>query len=190
MNRIFAFVIFLLAIKSFSQAGSHQLYIKANALFLPVGVLNAGAEYRLAPKYTLQADAFISPWKSFSGNHAQVYMGHLEGRYYFVEAFKKWYVGANAGTGVFDMTKWNYRGTDKFQRGFTFMLGATGGYQLQLNERLNLDLFLGVGTVQSFYHGYQSVPQNFIRYDKAHKWNKSGEFLPYRGGVMLSYKIK
>lgn len=190
MKKIFLAVAFGACVFAYSQNTDHAVYLKANALFLPIGVLNAGAEYQLGPKYTLQADFLASPWKSFAGNHAQIYMGHLEGRYYFSEVFKKWYIGANAGAGVFDVTKWNYRGTDKFQRGFTLMLGATAGYQLQLKENLNLDFFLGAGTVQSFYHGYEDVPPNFIRYDKAKKWNKSGEFLPYRGGVMLSYKIK
>lgn len=179
------------AVLVFSQEKDRQLYVKGNALFLPIGVLNAGLEYQLSPKYTAQADIFISPWKSFAGNHAQIYMGHLEGRYYFKEAFKGWYVGANVGTGVFDITKWNYRGTEKFQRGFTFMLGGTGGYQFQWKENWNIDLFLGFGTAQSFYHGYESVPPNFIRYENdGRKWNKSGEFMPYRGGIMISYKLK
>lgn len=173
-----------------AQSNGHQLYGKVNALVLPVGMFNAGLEYQLSPKYTLQGDVFISPWKSFAGNHAQVYMGHIESRYYFNEAFKHWYVGVNGGAGVFDLTKWNYSGTEKFQRGFTFMLGATVGYQFQVNDKLNLDVFVGGGTSQAFYHGYESVPPNFVRYDIAHKWNKSGEFIPYRGGLMLSYKLK
>lgn len=174
-----------------AQRKEHQLYVKANALFIPVGMLNAGFEYQLSPKFTLEADGFISPWKSFAGNHAQVYMGHLEGRYYFNEAFRHWYVGLNAGTGVFDLTKWNYAGTDRYQRGFTFMFGATVGYQFKLKERVHMDIFIGGGTSQAFYHGYESIPPNgFTRYDAASGWNKSGEILPYRGGIMLSYKLR
>lgn len=180
----------LFSVFGFSQEKEHQLYLKANTLFLPVAVINAGAEYQLSPKYTLQADFFISPWKSFAGKHAQIYMGHVEGRYYFKEAFDGWYLGVNGGAGVFDITKWNYPDTH-FQRGFGFMIGATGGYQFQIRERWNLDAFLGVGSVQSFYHGYEHVPPEFIRYEfDGRKWNRSGEFLPYRGGLMLSYKIK
>lgn len=189
-KKIFFCISLMSSVASFAQEKEHQLYVKGNALFLPVGILNAGLEYQLSPKYTFQTDVFISPWKSFAGNHAQIYMGHLEGRYYFKEAFHGWYVGANAGTGVFDVTKWNYSGTDKFQRGFTFMLGGTAGYQFKWKENWNIDVFLGAGTVQSYYHGYENVPPDWIRYDKAEGWNRSGEFLPYRGGIMLSYKIK
>lgn len=187
MKRLFVFILINVSVFCFSQKA---LYVKGNALFAPVGMLNAGFEYQLSDKYTLQADGFISPWKSFAGNHAQVYMGHLEGRYYFEEAFKHWYVGVNGGTGVFDLTKWNYAGTEKFQRGFTFMIGAAVGYQIPWKERWNIDIFLRGGTAQSFYHGYESVPPSFVRYDTAKGWNKSGEFLPYGGGVMISYKIK
>ena len=67
---------------------ANKLYLKANALFLPIGIVNAGAEYQLNQKITLQGDVFVSPWKSFAGKPAQVYMVGFDGRYYFDEAFK------------------------------------------------------------------------------------------------------
>jgi len=173
------------------QNSEKSVYLKVNAPFLPIGILNAGLEHQISKKYTVQADVFISPWKSFAGRHAQVYMGHLEGRYYFQEAFKHWYLGVNGGFGVFDLTKWNYSGTEKFQRGFSLMLGATVGYQFQWKERWNIDIFAGGGTSQGFYHGYENVPpDSFVRYEGAEGWNKSGETIPYRGGIMISYKLK
>lgn len=174
----------------FSAQQEHSVYIKGNGLLIPVGIVNIGAEYQLNHRYTVQADMLISPWKSFRGNHLQIYMGHLEGRYYFDQAFKHWYLGANVGAGIFDLTKWNYLDSGKFQRGFNYMLGATGGYQFNWKENWNVDVFLGVGTSQGFYHGYENTPPSFTRYDKAKGWNKSGELIPYRGGIMISYKIK
>ena len=78
-----------------------NIYLKANALFLPIGILNAGVEYQLKEKVTVQADVFISPWKSFAGKNLQVYMLGLEGRYYFKEAFQHWYVGGNISAARF-----------------------------------------------------------------------------------------
>jgi hypothetical protein len=49
-----------------------------------------------------------------------------------------------------------------------------------------LDYFLG-GNQQGFYHGYYLSTGE--RYETAKNWNKSGEWLPYRGGVMVSYRI-
>ncbi len=75
---------------------SKKMYIKANALFLPVGILNAGVEYQVSKKTTVQGEVFISPWKSFAGKDAQVYMIGLEGRYYFSSTRDKltgWHIG-------------------------------------------------------------------------------------------------
>lgn len=169
-----------------------QIFIKVNALFLPVGVLNAGLEYQVSKKMTFQGDVFISPWKSFMGNHAQFYIGMLETRYYFKESFQKWYVGANIGGTVFDVQKWNYINSNLFQRGFAFLAGATLGYQMNINDKWKLDFYIGGGTSQGFYHGYDEAdPENIvIYYDETRKWNRSGELLPYRGGLMISYKLK
>lgn len=200
---------FLLAV--FSQAqiqdsvSQKKLYIKANALFLPIGVLNAGLEYQLTDKITLQGEVFISPWKSFAGKDAQVYMIGFDGRYYFKEAFKHWYIGANISAARYVIQKYNYWGegtyqylpnapvydrSDIYQDGYSLIFGATAGYQFQLSEKWNMDLYLGAGTVQSFYKGY--VRSLGIRYDtdSAPGYNKSGEFLPYRGGIMISYKLR
>ena len=194
---------------SFAQENNSEeksTYIKANALFLPIGVLNAGIETQLSEKYTLQGDIFISPWKSFTGKYAQIYMMGFEGRYYFNQAFKHWYVGANISAATYKLQKWNYwkdgnfqleegspiyNKSDLYQEGFTFMIGATVGYQFQLSENWNMDLYIGGGSSQDFYEGYHKTLG--VRYDKPegdNRRNRSGEFIPYRGGVMISYKLK
>lgn len=185
------------------QGGQDKsLYIKGNALFAPIGILNLGIEKQISPKYTLQGDVFISPWKSFSGHKLQFYSVSAEGRYYFNEAFRHWYVGANIAFAAYNASKWSYwnDGTSEnwngeilvnsnlYQKGFSVMLGVTAGYQFQLSERWNLDLYATVGTSQGFYKGYDKSTGR--RYDSAEKFNKSGEIIPYRGGVMISYKLK
>jgi hypothetical protein len=184
------------------QENGKSLYVKGNALFLPIGVLNAGLEYQLSKKYTLQGDVFISPWKSFAGHEFQYYSVSLEGRYYFDEAFKHWYVGTNLSAASFVLQKWNYWGdgtytndrnekfkkSNLYQKGLSLIVGITAGYQFQLSENWNLDVYGTVGTSQDFYKGYDRTTGK--RYDMANKYNKSGEVLPYRGGVMISYKIR
>ena len=65
----------------FAQETETQL--KANVLTLPLAMVNLGVEHAITDKITLQADGFISPWKSFAGSHLQMYMGFVEGKYYF-----------------------------------------------------------------------------------------------------------
>ena len=181
-----------------------KLYIKANALFLPVGILNAGIEYQLNKKMTIQGDFLISPWKSFAGKYAQVYMIGFDGRYYFNEAFKHWYVGANISAARYIIQKWDYwsdapyqynpsapvyKTSDLYQNGFSFIVGATVGYQFKLSDNWNMDLYASAGTVQSYYRGYHKILG--VRYDDdGRSWDKSGEFVPYRGGIMISYKLR
>ena len=198
----------LICFSLISLAQKNETYIKANALFLPVGMLNVGIEHGFTEHITGQADLFISPWKSFAGKHAQVYMLGFNGRYYFNEAFKKFYVGADVSVARFNIQKygyWNdnfyvhkngvvtpYINNNLYQKGYSVMLGGIAGYQFTLGERWNLDLYLGLGTMQSFYKGYDKISGD--RYDTegdsmGRENNRSGEWLPYKGGVMLSYKL-
>jgi len=181
--------------------------LKINTVFLPAGMLNAAVELPIAQKWSLQGEVFVSPWKSFLGRHLQVYMQTLEARYYFNENHDKWFIGGYFSISLFDLQKWNYwndkhvfdedmqpvynedgtpRITTLYQRGFNFIAGLDGGYKLRLNEHWTLEAFLGIGTSQGFYHGY--FEDDHTRYEHAENWNRSGEIIPTRGGLMLVYK--
>ncbi|KMQ59237.1 hypothetical protein ACM39_18530 [Chryseobacterium sp. FH2] len=179
-----------------------SVYLKGNALFIPIGVINVGLEHQLSKRYTLQGDLLISPWKSFAGHEMQYYSVSVEGRYYFDEAFKHWYLGANLGFSAFNVQKWNYwkegifvnDNNEEFsksnlhQKGISILVGVTAGYQFKLSENWNMDIYATAGSSQDFYKGYDRTTGE--RYDGASGTNKSGEIVPYRGGVMLSYKFK
>ncbi|UOU96856.1 DUF3575 domain-containing protein [Chryseobacterium daecheongense] len=195
------FVLFLLGNLK-AQEEEKSLYIKGNALLAPIGVVNVGLEKQLSKKYTLQGDVLISPWKSFAGHEMQYYSLSAEGRYYFAEAFSHWYLGANVSIAHFNLQKWNYWNDDLFvndnnetfissnlyQKGYSVLLGVTAGYQFKLSDRWNMDVYATVGTSQDFYKGYDRTTGK--RYDNAKGYNRSGEIIPYRGGVMISYKLK
>ncbi|MDN5626982.1 MAG: DUF3575 domain-containing protein [Weeksellaceae bacterium] len=206
MKRLFLLGFSSIAASLFAQ--KNDTYIKANALFLPIGMINVAVEHGFTDHITGQAELFVSPWKSFAGHNALLGIASAEGRYYFDEAFKHWYVGASLGFSVFNLHKWNYwndnfyvhkDGTvtpyissNLYEKGYSFILGGVGGYQFQVNDRWNIDVYLGVGTVQSFYKGYDKISGD--RYDTegdsmGRELNRSGEFLPFKGGVMISYKL-
>lgn len=182
-----------------------KLYIKGNALFVPIGIVNAGLEYQLNQKFTMQGDILVSPWKSFAGHELQYYSLSLEGRYYFKEAFQGWFVGANIAASSFVLQKWNYWNDEPFpskneegvtfiksnlyQKGYSVLFGATLGYQFKLSENWRMDIYGTVGSSQDFYKGYDRISGK--RYDeKPDGYNRSGEILPYRGGIMISYRLK
>ncbi|WP_228388289.1 DUF3575 domain-containing protein [Chryseobacterium sp. CBo1] len=199
--KIISLSVFLLVINIQSQT-----VLKINAPFTVIGIVNLAVEKPFGKNISLQAEGFISPWKSFHGKNLQIYMGTLEGRYYFNEIMKKWYVGTYGSIAAFDLQKWNYltkqpvlddvgnsqylddgsiRTAEMYQRGVAFVFGISGGYHFTVSENLGLDVFAGIGSVQSFYKGY--IKENNERYDKAKNWNKSGEIIPTRAGLMITY---
>lgn len=180
-----------------------KVYIKGNAAFIPLGIVNLALEHQLSKKITVQGDVLISPWKSFDGHELQYYSISAEGRYYFNEAFRHWYVGANIAASSFVLQKWDYwpdepyynnygevfTSSNLYQKGYSIIFGVTLGYQFKISNRWNIDIYGSLGSSQDFYKGYDRTTGE--RYDrKDNKFNRSGEILPYRGGVMISYQLK
>lgn len=182
MKKLFIFTFLLISICSQSQT-----YVKVNALTTLMTIPNVGIETSIGKKSTLQFDVLSSFWKSLKGNPAQFYIFIPEYRYHFHEKFNGFYVGGHVGATIFNFQKWNYLNTDKYEEGFGYVIGATIGYQTKINDKFTLDCFLGGGSHQGFYKGYYVGTDT--RYEKAKDYNKSGEWLPYRGGVMISYRL-
>jgi hypothetical protein len=164
-----------------------QTYVKVNALSTILTIPNIGIETSIGKKSTLQFDLLASFWKSINDKPAEFYIFVSEYRYHFHEKFNGFYLGANVGATKFRFQKWNYLDTNKYQEGIGYLIGVTVGYQKKLNDKFVLDFFLGGGNQQGFYKGYDL--DSGERYDGAEHYNKSGEMLPYRGGIMLSYRI-
>lgn len=184
MKKLFAFIVLFLSIQLQSQT-----FIKFNGATVLVGIPNVGIETSIGEKTTFSFDVMASFWKSFNGNSPmEFYTFTPEIRYHFKEKYNGFYVGAHAGPDFYQLQKWNYWDTNKYEHGFGYRLGVTVGYNIKLNDKFLLDIFAGGGWHQGFYHGYYNdgTPG---RYEKAQNWNKSGEWLPYRGGVMISYKL-
>lgn len=182
MKKILIIPFLLLSI--FSQS---QTFVKVNALTTLLTIPNVGIETSLGKKSTFQFDVLASPWKSIKGYPAQFYTLTPEYRYHFHEKYNGFYVGAHVGATFFNFQKWNYLNTDKYEKGLGYIMGATIGFQTKINDKFLFDCFLGGGNQQGFYKGYYISTGE--RYEKAVHYNKSGEWLPYRGGVMVSYRI-
>lgn len=199
------FAIFILGNLNAQEQNNNEksIYVKGNALFIPIGIVNLAMEHQLSKKFTVQGDVLISPWKSFAGHELQYYSVSAEGRYYFNEAFKHWYAGINIAASSFVLQKWDYWSdgpyynnfgevfvtSNLYQKGYSVIFGVTLGYQFKVSDRWNIDLYGTLGTSQDFYKGYDRTTGE--RYDrKDNNFNRSGEILPYRGGIMISYKLK
>jgi hypothetical protein len=177
-------IITFLLISIYSQS---QTYVKVNALTTLLTIPNIGIETDIGKKSTFQFDILASFWSSVDGVPKEFYTFTPEYRYHFHEKHNGFYAGGHIGMSLFNFQKWNYINTDKYEKGFGYFIGVTIGYQTKINDRFMLDCFLGGGNHQGFYKGYYLGTGE--RYESVKHWNKSGEWLPYRGGVMISYRL-
>jgi hypothetical protein len=182
MKKTFLLLFLLVSIYAHSQT-----YIKVNAFTTLLTIPNVGIETSIGNKSTFQFDILASPWKSVNGKPRQFYTFIPEYRYHFHEKNNGFYIGGHIGATVFNFQKWNYINSNNYQKGFGYVVGATIGYQTKINDKFMLDCFLGAGSHQGFYKGYYLSTGE--RYDKAKDYNKSGELIPYRGGIMVSYRL-
>jgi hypothetical protein len=186
MNFNFKKLLLLLILIFLSIQSQSQTYIKGNLVTALALVPNIGVETSIGEKSTFQFDITASFWKSINGAPAEFYIFVPEYRYHFHEKFNGLYIGGNMGATIFNFQKWSNWDTNQYEKGFGYIVGITIGYQKKINDKFILDFFLGGGNHQGFYKGYNA---DGSRYDFATDYNKSGEWLAYRGGLMLSYKL-
>ncbi|MDI9308821.1 MAG: DUF3575 domain-containing protein [Limnohabitans sp.] len=176
----------LLFLVLIAQNVCSQTSVKANVTTI-LGFPQIGIETALGKKTSFQIDAFASLWKSFNEAPFEVYMVFPEFRYYPKKTMDGFFVGGHIGGSAYNFQKWNYINTDFYQKGYSIMYGVTIGYQIHINDRFALEAFLGGGHQEGFYKGYRLSDGS--RYETADNFNKSGEWLPYRGGIMVVYKL-
>jgi hypothetical protein len=161
-----------------------QSAVKINAAALLLGVPHLAAETVHGKHTTFQLDVAASLWQSIKGQPFEVLMGIGEVRRYGGTAMQGPYVGVHLGVAVFRLQKWNYWGTSKYQAGRTALAGVTVGWAQRISETVTLDWFIGGGNQQALYRGFDAA-----RGDAEYVGlNRSGEWLPYRGGVMVSIR--
>jgi len=161
-----------------------QTHLKWNAAYWILGITNMSVETKLSKRWTFGTDLVVSPWESINGNPFLFGMIMPEARFYPKKAFDGFYVGVFGVAQIFKMTKWNYINTGKYQKGRGFGAGLSLGYEIKINERWGIDAFGGWGWQNSQYWGYYTQTN-----EKYKGWNGSGEWMPYKIGFSLTYKL-
>lgn len=165
-----------------------QTYIKTNPISPLFSIVHVGVETQLHSKFSIEVDATQSLARSHNGKPLELTLITTELRYYPKGIQKGWFFGTHVAGSYFFLQKYNYQNTNSVQKGYNYMLGGSIGYTFPLTKQWNLETYLGGGNIHSFYKGYDYETSN--RYDLAKKWNKSGEWLPYRIGLNLVYRIR
>ena len=183
-----------------TQHALPQGYVKLNALYAALGVINPAVEFAITPKSALQTDIVISPWKSINGKHMNfaIFMG--EYRRYFKAHNDGWYLGANIGMMAFDMTKpfikdWKLQFENRYCKGYGMMLGLCVGYEYRFRERWLVDAYFGWAWMDSHYNGYSfegetdMYPHRPKQPEFPDPFNGSSEWYPNKIGISIGYRI-
>lgn len=215
--RLKSFVVILVLLFAAAGKSSAQIYAKLNAPYAFVGVINPSFEFTLSEKSTFQTDIVISPWNSIEwkgiGRPMKFLLFTNEYRRYFKRHNSGWYVGADAGIMTFHMAKPEFNNgklglQDVASKGYGFLLGVSGGYELKLGEKWIMDAFVGFGWLGSMHNVYalkDGIVQGGRIYNKGElivtpgngdwgdkredSWNGSGEWLPFKIGVSFGAVI-
>ena len=178
--------------------------IKVNLISAVILIPNIGIEVKLSEKLSYQLDTSSVSYDQMEGSpfHATQIFNEL--RYYpRLKAQKNqrsFFIGPHWGYGMFTLRVPKFftyivdtglKEEGSYQSGRNTYYGITVGKKIPLrSKKLNLEVFIGGGSSQSYYRYYNKLG-NRIYLDSGEKrmFNNSGEELIYRGGLMLTFKI-
>lgn len=165
-----------------------QNRVSMNATTTLLGFPSLGYEKTLNSHVSFHIDAIGSTFNSYHKMPLRFLMITPEVRYYPSSAKRGFYMGGHVGGSIFKLQKYGYESTTYYQKGINYFMGASFGYVHFISDKIALEAFIGGGSIQSFYKRYDNTTGN--RTDVAIKFNKSGEWLPYRGGIKVIYQLK
>lgn len=177
-----------------------QTYVKLNALYACVGVVNPQVEFCVSEHSAFQTELVVSPYKKIFGDHHMLFGTFLnEYRYYFRQCNNGFYVGAEAGLQVFDMSKPQFKDgkiglQNRYCKGYGYVLGVSAGYEYRFRERWLLDVFVGFAYMASWYNGYDlegkiDMHPHGHDIEENDPFNGSAEWLPNKIGLSIGYRL-
>lgn len=190
--RFFSFLMLMFFLNAHSQSE-----IKFNLATSLVLVPNIGIELKINENIGYQLDTSASFWDSIDGSPYQFVQIFNELRFYFKKSNRSFFIGPHIGYGMFTLKNPKFltsiidtglKEEGSYQSGRNTYYGLTIGKKIALkNPKFGLEFFLGFGSSQSNYKYYNSNETRDFELDRA--FSKSGEELPYKGGIMLVYKL-
>ena len=192
MKFFYNFILLTIFINSHAQSE-----LKFNLATSLVLVPNIGIEIKINEKIGYQLDTSASFWDSVDGSPYQFVQIFNELRFYLDKPNRSFFIGPHLGYGMFtlknpkfltDIVDTAYKEEGSYQSGRNTYYGLTIGKKVALkNPKFGLEFFIGFGSSQSNYKYYNGDEIRDFENDRA--FSKSGEELPYKGGVMLTYKL-
>ncbi len=199
-------VVILLAMLATPLMAQSQIYAKLNTIYACMGIINPQLEFVVGPHSSIVIDPTYSPWSSIKGKHFNFGILQNEYRFYIKREAQGFYVSANAGMQLFDMTRpylFQKVGNKRkfitweqgFGRGFGVMVGLGIGYTYRFKERWVLDAYFAFDRMWSWYNDYDAngkinmYPRHQKEPPYPDPFNGSAEWLPSKVGFAIGYMI-
>ena len=195
-------IVVVIAMLALPVVGKSQIYLKLNLPYACVGVINPQLEFIVGPHSAIVIDPTYSPWRSINGKHLNFGILQNEYRFYIKREAKGFYVSANAGMQLFDLTRPYLFRNGKvlswepgFGRGFGVMVGFGIGYEHRFKERWVVDAFFAFDRMWSWYNDYDAegkvnmYPNHQKEPPYPDPFNGSDEWLPSKIGISIGYMI-
>lgn len=167
MNKgIFKFYSVLLLVLIFNTEGKCQkVAVKTNLLYdIPALTANAGVEFGLASRWTLDVSANYNGWTLSRDRRWKHWLVQPEARYWFCDRFAGHFLGAHLLGGQFNIggvkNHIHFLGSDFSQVGYRryqgWMIGAgvAYGYAWILGKHWNVEGEIGLGWIYTRYDSY------------------------------------
>lgn len=155
----------MLLVLASASAWAQKAAVKTNLIYDAAATVNLGAEFALAPKWTLDLSANYNGWDIKSDMKWKHWMAQPEARYWFCNKFMGHFIGIHAHGGQFNMggldldfkfLGTNYRNLrDHRYEGWFAGAGIAYGYAWTLGRHWNMEAELGIGYS---YSGYDKYP--------------------------------
>lgn len=164
-----------------------NLALKTNMLYDAALTPNIGLELFLDQQWSLSAN-WMYAWWSNSNKHRfwRIYGGELEMRKWLdPDKYNQHQTGNHIGLffigGTYDF-EWGNKG---YLSDLAYGVGASYGYSLKLNNRLNLDFVVGFGYLGGIYDEYKVIDDTYclLKKKRLHYWG------PLKAEISLVWKF-
>jgi hypothetical protein len=176
-----------------TQLQAQKVAVKTNLLYDATATINAGIEFGLAPKWTLDLSGNFNGWTMSHDRKWKHWMAQPEARYWFCDRFAGHFLGFHALGGQYNVghlkNNIKFLGTDfsklsdsRYQ-GWFIGAGVAYGYAWVLNKHWNLEGEIGVGYVYTEFDRFNCKGcGKKVEEDKDHHY-----FGPTKAAINLIY---
>ena len=125
--------------------------LKTNAIYWATATPNVGVEFRLAPRWSLEAEVGLNPFTGKDddgayGKSIKHFRLHPEARYWFCETFYGHFLGLHVPYLIYNVSDIDWLGTGgERHQGWGAGVGVSYGYNWVLGKHWNVEATIGVG---------------------------------------------